>query len=71
MHALDTSNWIELAVFLLIVAAGIFLWRICKRKLDREGSVEGIITERGKLPWRQPLDVEEEVARLKAELGKK
>jgi len=66
-----TSNWIELATLLLIIVAGIILWRVCKRKLNREGSVEGIITERGKPAWRQPLDVEEEVEQLKAELGRK
>jgi len=66
-----TSNWILLAVLLLIVIVGIILWRVCKRKLDREGSVEGIITERGKLPWRQPLDVEEEIKQLKDQLGRK
>jgi len=66
-----TSNWIELAALLLVLAAGLILWRACKRKLKREGGVEGIITERGKRPWRQPLDVEEEVERLKAELNRK
>ena len=66
-----TSNWILLAVLLLIVIVGIILWRVSKRKLDREGSVEGIITERGKLPWRQPLDVEEEIKQLKDQLGRK
>ena len=66
-----TSNWIELAVLLLIVTVGIILWRLCKRKLNREGSVEGIITERGKPAWRQPLDVEEEIEQLKDVLGRK
>ena len=66
-----TSNWIELAVLLFGLIAGIVLWRFCKRKLNREGSVEGIITERGKPPWRQPLDVEDEIEQLKAELGRK
>jgi len=66
-----TSNWIELAVLLLLIAAGIILWLLLRRKLNREGSVEGVITERGKPPWRQPLDVEEEIEQLKAELGRK
>jgi len=66
-----TSNWILLAVLLLIVVAGIILWRALKKKLDREGSVEGIITERGKPPWRQPLGVEEEIEQLKSRLGRK
>jgi len=65
------SNWIELAALLLILAVGIILWRVCKRKLNREGSVEGIITERGKRPWRHPMDVEEEIRQLQAELGEK
>ena len=66
-----TSNWIELAVLLLIIIVGIVVWWLCRRKLNLQGSVEGIITERGKPPWRQPLDVEEEIEQLKAELGKK
>ena len=66
-----TSNWIELIILLLVIAVGIILWRLCKRKLNREGSVEGVITERGKPPWRQPLDVEVEIEQLKAELGRK
>ena len=65
-----TGNWIELAVLLLGIAAGLIIWRACKRKLKREGGFEGIITERGKPPWRQPLDVEEEIVQLKAELGR-
>jgi len=64
-----TSNWIELAVLLLGIAAGILVWRVCKTKLKREGGMEGIITERGKPTWRQPLDVEDEIEQLKAALG--
>jgi len=66
-----TSNWIELAALLLGIVAGIVLWRVCKRKLKWEGGLEGIITERGKPRWRQPLDVEEEIKQLKSELGRK
>jgi len=66
-----TSNWIELAVLLLGITAGLILWRACKRRLKREGGIEGIITERGKPPRRQPMDVEEEIAQLKSELGRK
>ena len=63
------SNWIELAILLLVTAAGLILWRVLRRKLNREGSVEDIITERGKLPRRQPMDLEQEIQQLKAELG--
>jgi len=65
------SNWIELAALVLIIVVGIILWRVCKRRLDRQGSVEGVITERGKRPRRRPLDVEEEIRQLRAELDKK
>ena len=65
------SNWIELSALLLGIAAGLIIWRACNAKLKREGGVEGIITERGKRPCRQPLDVEEEIERLKAELNRK
>jgi len=66
-----TSNWIELAVLLAGIAVGLILWRVCKARLKREGGIEGIITERGKPPWRQPMDVEEEIEQLKATLGRK
>ena len=66
-----TSSLTLLAVLLLIIIIGIILWRIFKKKLDQEGSVEGVITERGKPPWRQPLDVEEEIEQLKSRLGRK
>ena len=66
-----TSNWIELFTLLLSTAAGIILWRVCKRRLKREGGVEGIITERGKPPWRQPMEVDDEIERLKAELSRR
>jgi len=65
-----TSNWIELGALLLSVAVGLLLWRVCKARLRREGGIEGIITERGKPPWRQPLDVEDEIEQLKAELDR-
>jgi len=66
---MDSSNWIELSSLLLIIAGGLILWRVCKRKLKREGSIEGIITERGKLPRRQPMELEEEIRLLQEELG--
>ena len=66
-----TSNWVELAILLSGIIAGLILWRLCKWKLKREGGIEGIIVERGKPSWRQRLDVEEEIEQLKAELGKK
>ena len=65
------SNWLELAGLLLGITAGVFLWRICKARLKREGGIEGIVTERGKPPRRRQLDVEEEIKQLKSVLGKK
>jgi hypothetical protein len=67
----DLINWIELAVLLAIIATGIIVWRVCKRKLKQKSGIVGIITERGKLPPRQPQDLDEEIAQLKAELGRK
>ncbi|MCL2105700.1 MAG: hypothetical protein FWH26_01345 [Oscillospiraceae bacterium] len=65
------SNWLELAALLLGIAAGLVLWRACKRKLKRESGFEGIATEHGRLARRQQLDAEEEIKRLKARLGRK
>ncbi|MCL2106271.1 MAG: hypothetical protein FWH26_04315 [Oscillospiraceae bacterium] len=68
---MDTSNWIELAALVLGIAIGLILWLICKRRLKREGGFEGIAAERGGPHRRQQLDVEEEIERLKARLGRK
>ncbi|MCL2106592.1 MAG: hypothetical protein FWH26_06010 [Oscillospiraceae bacterium] len=65
------SNWIELAALVLGIAIGLILWQVCKRRLKQEGGFEGIVTERGKLPKRRPLDVEEEIKQLKERLGRK
>ena len=65
------SNWIEMGVLLFILAVGITLWRVCKSRLKRKGGIVGIIAERGKPPPRQQQDLDEEIARLKAELGRK
>lgn len=65
------SNWLELAAFLLISATGLALWRVCKRKLNRYEGFEGIITERGKLPARNKLDVEDEIRHLEDLLSRK
>jgi len=64
------SNWIELAALLLIVTAGLALWRACKRRAAREGGFEGVFTERGKPPLRNKPEIEEEIEQLKAILGK-
>lgn len=68
---MDTANWVELAVLLVIIAAGLLLWRAAKKRLDREGGVEGIVTERGKPARRKQMDVEEEIRQLKERLGRK
>ena len=71
MTFVDLRNWLELAAFLSVTAAGLALWRACKVKLRRESWFEGFVTEHGKPPWRQPLEPEEEIMHLKARLGKK
>ncbi|MCL2106640.1 MAG: hypothetical protein FWH26_06260 [Oscillospiraceae bacterium] len=60
------SNWIELSALLLILTAGLIIWLLCRKKLSRYDGVEGFITERGKLPARRKLDIEEEIERLEA-----
>ena len=65
------SNWLELSVLLLIITAGIVLWRVCKRKLKRSKGFEGIFKVRGRPPARNKMDVEEEIERLEKLLGKK
>ena len=68
---MDLNNWIELAVLLAIITAGLILWRVFKAKLKQGGGIVGVITERGKLPPRQQQDLDEEIKQLKAELGRK
>ena len=65
------SNWVELAALLLVAATGTVLWRVCRSRLQRNDGFEGVIKERGKLPARRRLDVEEEIECLEAILGKK
>ena len=64
-------NWLELGILLSILSTGLFLWRVCKRKLDHYGGFEGIIAERGKRLARNKLDVEEEIRHLEELLGRK
>jgi len=71
MRCVAFINWIELAALLLTTTAGLVLWWVCKRRASREGGFEGIITERGKPPLRGKPEVEEEIERLKAILGRK
>ena len=66
-----TSNWIELSALLLSIAVGLTLWRVCKARFRRQGGIEGVVTERGKPSWRPPMDLEDEIEQLKAELGRK
>ena len=68
---MTSSNWLELALLGLIVASGAFLRRYFKRKLQRYDGFEGIIRERGKLPARRKLSIEEEKERLESILGRK
>jgi hypothetical protein len=72
MISMDLGNWLELTVLLLGTAAGLVLWRVCKNKLKRDGGgFEGIATERGKLPRRRQMDIEDEIKHLKKRLGRK
>jgi len=68
---MDFINWIELAALLVIVAAGIIVWRVCKARLEHHDGFEGIVEERGLRPARRAMDVEEEIERLEQALGKK
>ena len=65
------SNWLELAALLLVAATGTALWLLCRRKLRSYDGFEGIIRERGRLPARRRLDVQEEIERLESILGRK
>jgi len=64
-------NWLELAILLLILSAGLTVRWACKRKLNRYEGFDGIIEERGKRPARNKLDVEDEIRHLEERLGKK
>jgi len=65
------SNWLQLSALLLVTGAGLFIWRLCKRKLARYDGFEGIILERGKPPARKKMDIEEEIAHLESLLNRK
>jgi len=65
------SNLLELAALLLIIAGGIAVWLYCKRKLQDHDGFEGVVTERGNLPARRKLSVEEEIQHLEGILNKK
>jgi len=68
---MDIINWLELGILLLIVPAGVVLWRFFKRRVRRSDGFEGIIEERGKQPIRNKLDIEEEIERLESILERK
>ena len=63
-------NWIQLGALLLIAAAGVAVWLLCRAMHRRHDGYEGIVEERGLPPMRQRMDVEEEIARLEQLLGK-
>jgi len=58
------SNWIELAALLLIIAAGIAVWLVCRARLRRHEGFEGIIKEKNLPSPRRKMDVEEEIEYL-------
>jgi len=64
------SNWLLLGVLLLVIAAGLALWRVAKGRLRRYDGFDGIIEERGKQPIRNKLDIEEEIEHLESILEK-
>jgi len=57
-------NWIELAALLLIAAAGVTIWLVCRAKLKRLEGFEGVIKEKNMPPRRRKMDVEEEIEYL-------
>ena len=65
------SNWIELAALLLVIVTGLTLWLILRRRLKRHDGFEGFFDEKGRLPARRKMDVEEEIEHLENLLGKK
>ena len=58
------SNWIELALLAVIIAAGSVLYVYFKRKLYDMDGFEGIVIERGKSPRRLKLDAKDECEKL-------
>ena len=58
------SNWIELAALLLIIAAGVTIWLVCRARLKRHEGFDGVVTEKNQPPKRHKMDVEEEIAYL-------
>ena len=60
------SNWIELAILLVISLAGGIIWRYFRRKLHSHNGFEGVIVTRGRHSPRKKMDIEEEYHRLKA-----
>ena len=64
-------NWLELGALLLVIAAGTPLWLLCRAKLRRHDGFEGIIEERGNMPARRKLNVEEEIEHLESILNGK
>lgn len=68
---MDLGNWLGIATFLLTSSAGFLLRWLLKRALRGAGGFEGIVTERGAMPTRHKMDVEEEIAHLESILGKK
>jgi len=70
MKNMTSTNWIELAILLLVNAAGLTVSLLCGRKLKRYNGFEGIITERGELPKRQVMALEDEIKHLEGLLEK-
>jgi hypothetical protein len=68
---MTSSNWLELGALVLVVAAGLALWRFIKGRLRRHDGFEGIVEERGKQSARSKLDIDEEIERLESILNRK
>ena len=58
------SNWIELAVAVVILIAGISLYVHFRRKFKSMDGFEGIMTERSDGRYRETQDMETEQDRL-------
>ena len=65
-----SSNWLELGILLLVIAAGLVLWRLIKGRLRRHDGFEGIVEEHGKQPSRNKLDIDEEIEHLESILNR-
>jgi len=68
---MDLANWLQLGSLLLVVAVGLLLWWLIKRRLKGQDGFEGIIEERGKQPIRRKMELEEEIKHLESILGRK